>query len=87
MKNLIGLYKHFFHHSSYVCNWFIPHLQMYSASCLLTSQSVLVIEFILERRDNQNSYIKEEQTTQWPKKKSKRTNNDLQNIHIKLKIE
>ena len=75
---------------------------------------------------NQNSYIKEEQTTQWPKdttgviririskknriqwpkytkrvikirisktnrqhndqkKKDKRTNNDLQNIHIKLK--
>jgi len=30
-----------------------------------------------------------EQTTQWPKetKKYKRTNNDLQNIHIKLKIE
>ena len=35
------------------------------------------------------------QTTQWPKdrqhngqkKKSKTTNNDLQNIHIKLKIE
>jgi len=27
-------------------------------------------------------YIEEEQTTQW-----KRTNNDLQNIHIKLKIE
>jgi hypothetical protein len=55
-----------------------------------------------------NPYIKEEQTTQWPKdttgviririskknrqhngqkKKYKRTNNDLQNIHIKLKIE
>ncbi len=37
---------------------------------------------------NQNPYIEEEQTTQWPKeKKDKRTNNDLQNIHIKLKIE
>jgi hypothetical protein len=37
---------------------------------------------------NQNPYIKEEQTTQWPKeKRTKRTNNDLQNIHIKLKIE
>ena len=32
---------------------------------------------------NQNPYIDEEQTTQWPKRK----NNDLQNIHIKLKIE
>ena len=33
-------------------------------------------------------YIEEEQTTQWPKgKKYKRTNKDLQNIHIKLKIE
>jgi hypothetical protein len=36
---------------------------------------------------NQNPYIEEEQTTQWPKEKYKRTNNDLQNIHIKLKIE
>ena len=36
---------------------------------------------------NQNPYI-EEQTTQRPKvKKDKRTNNDLQYIHIKLKIE
>jgi hypothetical protein len=29
--------------------------------------------------------IEEEQTTQWPKEKAKRTNNDPQNIH-KLKI-
>jgi hypothetical protein len=35
---------------------------------------------------NQNMYIKEEETTQWTKKKYKRTKNDLQNIHIKLKI-
>ena len=27
------------------------------------------------------------QTTQWPKEKDKSTNNDLQNILIKLKIE
>ena len=39
------------------------------------------------QRGNQNPYIEEEQTTQWPKKKYKKTNNDLQNIHIKLKIE
>jgi hypothetical protein len=32
-------------------------------------------------RDNQNPYIKEEQGH---KKKYKRSNNDLQNIHIKL---
>ena len=32
-------------------------------------------------------YIEEEQTTQWPEEKTQRTNNDLQNIHIKLKIE
>ena len=36
---------------------------------------------------NQNPYIEEEQTTQWSKKKNKRRNNDLQTIHIKLKIE
>jgi hypothetical protein len=59
-----------------------------------------------KQRGNQNLYIEEEQTTQWPnkgviriyiskknrqhngqKKKYKRTNNDLQNIHIKLEIE
>jgi hypothetical protein len=47
------------------------------------------------QRGNQNSYIEEEQTTQWPKdrqhngqkKKDKRINNDQQNIQIKLKIE
>ena len=36
---------------------------------------------------NENLYMEEEQTTQWPKGKYKRTNNDLQDIHIKLKIE
>jgi hypothetical protein len=53
------------------------------------------------QRGNQNPYIEEEQTTQWSKekrtkeqitqwskeKKYKRTNKDLQKIHIKLKIE
>ena len=40
------------------------------------------------QRGNRNPYIEEEQTTQWAKdKKYKRTNNDQQNIHIKLKIE
>jgi len=32
-------------------------------------------------------YIKEEQTTQWPKEKEQNENSDLQRIHIKLKIE
>ena len=39
------------------------------------------------QRGNQNPHSEEEQTTQWPKKMYKRTNNDLQNIHIKRKIE
>ena len=34
---------------------------------------------------NQNLYI-EENTIQWPTKMYKNTNNDLQNIHIKLNI-
>jgi hypothetical protein len=34
---------------------------------------------------NQNPLIEERQTTQWPKEK--RTNSDLQNIQIKLKLE
>ena len=37
-------------------------------------------------RGNQNPYIEEEQTTNGQKKKYKRTNNDVQNIHIKLKV-
>jgi hypothetical protein len=35
------------------------------------------------QRGHQNPYIEEEQTTKWETKKYKRTNNDLQNIHIK----
>ena len=31
--------------------------------------------------------MKEGQTTQWSKEKDHRTSKDLQNIHIKLKIE
>ena len=53
-------------------------------------------ESLRYQRGNQNPYIEkeekeeeeeEEQTTQWPKEKYKMTNNDLENIHIKLKIE
>jgi hypothetical protein len=38
-------------------------------------------------KGNQNPYIEEKQTTQWPKEKVQMGNNDLLNIHIKLKIE
>jgi aminoglycoside phosphotransferase family enzyme len=44
-------------------------------------------EFEANQRGNQNPYIEEEQITHWPKEKVQRTNNDLQNIHIKLKID
>ena len=37
------------------------------------------------QRGNQNPYIEEEQHND-QKKKYKRTNNDLQNIHINLKV-
>jgi hypothetical protein len=36
---------------------------------------------------NQNLYIVEKQTTQWPKEKGQKDKQHLQNIHIKLKIE
>jgi len=36
---------------------------------------------------NHNLYIEEEQTTQWPKAKVQKDKQDLQNLHIKLKIE
>jgi len=39
------------------------------------------------QRGNQKPYIEEEHTTQWPKEKVQEDKNDLQNIHIKLKIE
>ena len=39
-------------------------------------------EFEDIKRGNQNQYMEEEQ-----KKRDERTNTDLQNIHIKLKIE
>jgi hypothetical protein len=39
------------------------------------------------QRGNQNPYIEEEQTIQWPKGKVQKINYDLQNIHIKLKVE
>ena len=41
----------------------------------------------MPRGGNQNPHIEAEQTTQWQREKYKRTNNDIQNIHIKLKIE
>ena len=47
----------------------------------------------MSRRDgryqicNQSPYIEEEQTTQWSKEKVQKTNYDLQNIQIKLKLE
>ena len=34
------------------------------------------------QRDNQNPYIEDEQTKQWPKEKVQRTNSDLQDLHI-----
>ena len=55
--------------------------------CIISSGYNNVKKSLKIPKSNQNPYIEEEQTTQWPKKKDKRTNNDLQNIHIKLKIE
>ena len=39
------------------------------------------------QKGNQNPYIEEEQTIQWPNEKVQNNNNDLQNIHVKQKIE
>ena len=38
-------------------------------------------------KEQSESYIEEEQTTQWLLEKVQKDKNDLQNIHIKLKIE
>jgi hypothetical protein len=50
--------------------------------CILTEQLRRIYRY---QRVNQIPNIEEEQTTQWPKEK--KTNNDLQNIDIKLNIE
>ena len=80
-----------FHHQKYHIFllifdiWLIFHLRL--------KYKWIAVEHKLVRRvgryqgGNQNPYIEEEQTTQWPKEKLQRTNNDLQNIHIKLKID
>ena len=49
--------------------------------------AISIIRVCTYQRGNLNPCIEEEQTTQWPKEKHKGTNNDLQNIHIKLRIE
>ena len=40
-----------------------------------------------QKNRQHNGQKTEEQTTQWPKEKVQKGNNDLLNIHIKLKIE
>jgi hypothetical protein len=40
-----------------------------------------------QKNRQHNGQKTEEQTTQWPKEKVQKDNNDLLNIHIKLKIE
>jgi hypothetical protein len=42
---------------------------------------------ILKKNRQHNGQKTEEQTTQWSKEKVQKDNNDLQNIHTKLKIE
>jgi hypothetical protein len=45
---------------------------------------VLSVEFEGNQRGNRNSYIEEEQITQWPKEKVQRTNNDLKHLTVIL---
>jgi hypothetical protein len=72
--------SHFTEHACYRL-----HLEMLTTEHWSVQYSVRRVSRY--QRGNQNSYIEEEQTTQWSKEKYKRTNNDQQNIHIKLKIE
>jgi hypothetical protein len=50
-------------------------------------QTVLGMSLYIYQRVNQNRISKKNRQHNGQKKKHKRTNNDLQNIHIKLKIE
>jgi hypothetical protein len=94
---------HYVQHGCYFLSHHTLVYESFSVFTLLSKKSLKI-----PKGGNQNPYIKEEQTTQWPKdtkgvirtriskknrkhngqkKMHKRTNNDLQNIHIKLKIE
>jgi hypothetical protein len=73
---------------SWACAQYIDFLDRYQ----LLTQKLLKQDYVKKSlkipKGNRNRKIEEEQTPQWPKEKvQKRTNNDLQNIHIKLKIE
>jgi hypothetical protein len=69
--------------------WTTQHLRnRYAKTITHHWVSSLVLRRIWRhQRGNHNLYIKDEHTTQWSKEKVQRTNNDLQSIHIKLKIE
>jgi hypothetical protein len=45
-----------------------------------------IIQWLKEEKGQTIQWLKEGQTTQWPKEKGQK-GNDLQSIHIKLKIE
>jgi len=75
--------------SQYVCN----SIKAFDFSTLYTTiphalPTSNIKELIMRcKRSNQNLYINEGETTQLSKDKDRRTNNYLQNMHIKLKIE
>jgi hypothetical protein len=62
----------------------LPFAGKFVNDAKVTGYNVVIRIFL--QRGNQTPYIEEEQTAQWPKEKVQKTNNDLQNIHIKLKI-
>ena len=76
--------------------WLIQHCFYFKRNCCFISRFIWranVIIFVrrirslkIYQRGNQNPQVEEEQTTQWQNKIYKRTNNDEQKIHIKLKI-
>ena len=70
--NMIGSYIGFF-------SCFLPVLLFFS--------EIFIGIVWRYQRGNQNSYIEEEKTIQCQKEKHKATSNDLQSIHIQLKIE
>jgi hypothetical protein len=68
--------------------WSVPKSGTFSENKIIKQYSTVRDYMDVNQEGNTHSYIEEGHTIQWPnEKKDRRTNNDLTNIHIILKIE
>jgi len=72
----------------FFCNIWYKHVDVSCTMChtIFCQYTIGLGQTVVKRRVWRYQDIEEEQTTQWTKEKVQK-DNDLQNIHIKLKIE